>query len=222
MKSLSTLMSPKRNWMCCPLVWALLFAHAPAGFGASVQLNDSDGQPLADAVVIVPGLAKVAVDTPAIMDQVDKSFAPHVMSIAKRQLVSFPNSDDIRHHVYSFSQAKPFEIKLYSGVPSQPVLFDQAGLVVLGCNIHDQMRGYILVTDNEWSAVTDANGRLTLPAAAPSQVMVWHPRQTGEINQLHGVSLNHDTGLLVFPVAIEPEVPRQANSFKNRFKHHHD
>ena len=91
--------------------------------------------------------------------------------------VSFPNSDDIRHQVYSFSPAKRFELRLYQGTPSEPVLFDKPGLVVLGCNIHDWMLGYIYVTDDPWFAVSDEHGRAAiadLPAGRYA-VTLWHP-----------------------------------------------
>ena len=87
----------------------------------------------------------------------------------------------MRHHVYSFSPAKRFELPLYAGVPSQPVLFDKAGVVVLGCNIHDWMVGYVYVSDSPWFGKTGADGGVRDRRPAPRRyiVRVWHPQQEG-------------------------------------------
>jgi plastocyanin len=90
--------------------------------------------------------------------------------------VDFPNSDQVRHQVYSFSGAKKFELALYAGRPQAPVIFERAGLVTLGCNIHDNMLGYIWVTDSLWYGQSDASGRLQLHdlAAGAYTVRIWH------------------------------------------------
>jgi hypothetical protein len=92
------------------------------------------------------------------MDQRDQQFAPHVLAVQRGTAVSFPNSDQIRHHVYSFSEPKRFELRLYSGVPADPVVFDRAGTVVLGCNIHDDMIGFVRVVDTPWFATSGEDG----------------------------------------------------------------
>lgn len=112
------------------------------------------------------------------MDQRDQEFAPHVLAIHTGTQVKFPNSDNIRHQVYSFSPAKRFELRLYEGTPSDPLLFDKPGVVVLGCNIHDWMVGYIYVTDDSWFGVTDSNGQLKLDQmpAGHYNATLWHPQ----------------------------------------------
>ena len=112
----------------------------------------------------------------AIIDQVNKQFTPLVSVIQVGTPVSFPNKDNIRHQVYSFSPAKTFELKLYSGVPSQPVVFDKPGLVVMGCNIHDRMLAYVQVVDTPWFAKTGADGAARIEGlpAGDYQVHVWH------------------------------------------------
>lgn len=114
----------------------------------------------------------------AVMDQVDNAFVPHVLVVQTGTDVAFPNSDSVSHHVYSFSDPKRFELPLYKGNQHPPLRFDTPGIVVLGCNIHDGMLGYILVVDTPWSAVTgaDGNARLDgLPEGAYA-VHVWTPR----------------------------------------------
>jgi plastocyanin len=113
----------------------------------------------------------------AIIDQIKRQFAPQVSVVEVGTSVSFPNKDDIRHHVYSFSEAKPFELKLYSGRPSHPVVFDRAGVVTLGCNIHDVMLGYVLVVETPWHALTDSTGTARISDLPPGDYVVhaWTP-----------------------------------------------
>ncbi len=77
----------------------------------------------------------------AIMDQRNLAFVPDVLVVQTGTAVDFPNSDQVRHQVYSFSDAKTFQLALYAGRAHAPVVFNRAGLVTLGCNIHDSMLG---------------------------------------------------------------------------------
>jgi plastocyanin len=114
---------------------------------------------------------------PAIMDQRDNMFVPSVLAIRVNTLVRFPNSDDVRHHVYSFSPAKKFELRLYHGMTAEPVLFDQPGTVVLGCNIHDSMVAYIYVVETDFFALSDKQGNIQLNAPAGEyQLQMYHPQ----------------------------------------------
>src|SRR6185437_16515964 len=110
-----------------------------------VIVKDDKGGPGSDAVVYAVGAASAAPRKQAVVDQRDKQFVPYVTPVQVGTAVIFPNSDNIRHHVYSFSSAKKFELPLYSGVPAQPVVFDMVGFVTLGCNIHDCMIAYVAV-----------------------------------------------------------------------------
>ncbi|HEX4986531.1 MAG TPA: methylamine utilization protein [Burkholderiales bacterium] len=148
------------------------------------RVADAGGRPLADAVVTaVPAGARP--DAPklhaAVEDQIDREFVPYVQPIHTGTSVSFPNKDDIRHHVYSFSPAKTFELPLYAGTPASPVLFDKPGVVRLGCNIHDWMVGYLYVTDAPFFGKTSAQGSLSLEGLPPGTytLKAWHPRMEG-------------------------------------------
>ena len=112
------------------------------------------------------------------MDQVDKQFVPKVMPVFVGTSVSFPNNDNVRHQVYSFSPAKRFELQLYAGVPAQPIVFDKPGVVVLGCNIHDWMIGYVYASESPYFAKTGANGKARITNLPPRAyiVRVWHPQ----------------------------------------------
>lgn len=142
---------------------------------------DADGRPLADAVVIAEpkgGTAPAASPSRETIDQVDKEFIPYVKPLRVGTPVKFPNNDDIRHHVYSFSSAKTFELQLYRGTPAEPVVFDRKGIVKLGCNIHDWMLAYVYVTDAPYFGTTGPDGRVELKGlvAGAYKVRVWHPR----------------------------------------------
>ena len=116
----------------------------------------------------------------ANIEQRDREFAPYLTIVQKGAAVGFPNRDKLKHHVYSFSPAKTFEIKLYAGQPAQPVTFDKTGEVALGCNIHDWMEAYVLVVDSPWFGKTGADGviRIAGVPAGRYRLHIWHPRQT--------------------------------------------
>lgn len=165
------------------LVPAIALAQAPSTIRATVV--DAQSHPVADAVVVAvstdPSVTANAHPRAESLDQIDKEFVPKVKPVFVGSTVAFPNRDNVRHHVYSFSPAKRFELPLYAGMPAQPVLFDKPGVVVLGCNIHDWMIGYIYVSESPFYAKTDARGRATI-ADLPARtfiVRVWHPQMTG-------------------------------------------
>jgi hypothetical protein len=116
-----------------------------------------------------------------VVDQVDKEFTPKVTAILVGTPVTFPNNDNVRHQVYSFSPAKRFELPLYAGVPAQPIVFDKPGVVILGCNIHDWMVGYVYVSESPYFAKTDKDGKATLADLPPREyfVRVWHAQLEG-------------------------------------------
>lgn len=201
----------------------LCFICCTAQAQSVIEVYDQHGAPVAGAVLSVSTEQVDTVDAPlatAVMDQVGVQFLPKVLVIRQGQLVSFPNSDSIRHHVYSFSAPKPFEIKLYSGTPTAPVLFDQAGLVVLGCNIHDKMVGYIYVAEpNELAWSSDEKGQAHINGQLPELVDIWHPRLSHVINDKQAVTVmadGPDKGKVVIEL-IAP-IKTTTRTFKARFK----
>lgn len=170
-----------------PRAWARAFALLPAwalsqalAGGVQVQVQDAAGKPLADAVVFLESREARALVKPASgaeIGQKAKVFDPTVLVVPVGTPVSFPNRDTVRHHVYSFSAAKSFELKLYSGVPANPVLFDKAGIAVLGCNIHDAMTAWVVVVDTPYFGRSSATGTVAIPAvpAGSYRLRVWHP-----------------------------------------------
>lgn len=150
------------------------------GAAVKVTVSDASGAPLVDAVVSieVSGARTLApAGTQAEMGQRGRSFVPTLLVVQTGTAVSFPNFDTVRHHVYSFSSAKPFEIKLYAGTPAAPIVFDKPGTAVLGCNIHDRMTGFIHVVNTPHFATTRAEGTVALDVPAGEHtVQVWHPQ----------------------------------------------
>ncbi len=197
------------------LLLLLVIAACTVGhaFAFTLQVVDQDGNPIEGAVVMATELPPQKPDVKtAIVDQVDKQFLPVVQTVQVGTLVSFPNSDSIRHHVYSFSKPKPFEIKLYSGVPTQPILFDKPGLVVMGCNIHDGMVGYLVIADQHFIDKTDEKGELTL-AEAPDKLMVWHPKLLQGIDSTEEISIAQGTTSLVHPLQLKATPKEQTSRF---------
>jgi plastocyanin len=146
-----------------------------------VFVRDMQGNPVADAVIVANPTGKAIAPVGSgqtNIDQIDKEFVPYIKVVPIGTAVYFPNKDNIRHHVYSFSPAKVFELKLYAGMPTAPIVFDKPGVVTLGCNIHDWMVGHIYVVESGYFTKTAVDGTARL-ASLPSgeyTVRIWHPR----------------------------------------------
>jgi plastocyanin len=159
------------------LVLGLLAAQADGG-AVTVNVTTQTGAAAGDAVVVFYPLdaAPAAARETAVIDQINKRFVPRVSVVRTGTAITFPNSDRIRHQVYSFSPAKTFSLKLYAGSPKTAVTFDQPGLVVLGCNIHDNMIAFVGVVDSPYFAKTTDTGTasLNLPSGR-YRLRAWHP-----------------------------------------------
>lgn len=188
----------------------------------TILVTDRTGKPVANAVVsTITNDKKAAKPVTAIMDQKNKSFVPHVLVVEAGQAVSFPNSDNIRHHVYSFSKPNQFEIKLYSGKSSAPQVFNHAGIVTLGCNIHDQMKGYIYVTDGEAANVSGTDGLVELPTATDF-VHAWHPDLEGNVTERLKLPLQRKNATgqwqITLPFEATEPSPGKGYNFRDRFR----
>lgn len=169
---------------------ALLVTAALSGAGlpaqaasVTIKAGDAAGNAL-DSVVasLVPvSRAGLPAPRPAQIEQRNKTFLPAISVVQTGTPIEFPNNDTVRHHVYSFSAAKVFELKLYAGKPEKPVVFDKPGVVVLGCNIHDKMAAYVVVVDTPWSAISQSDGvaRIADVPTGDYQLQLWHPRRLG-------------------------------------------
>jgi len=162
---------------------AALVAGSASAATVEVLVQTPAGTPLADAAVLVEPVAgtppRARTRGHASIEQRGREFIPWMTVVQTGTSVDFPNNDTIRHHVYSFSEPKRFEIKLYAGKPGQPVVFDKPGQVDIGCNIHDWMEAHVLVVDTPYFARTGADGRaaVTNVPAGHYRVRPWHPLQ---------------------------------------------
>ncbi len=207
-------------WLCVGIMPATLLA-------AEVQIRvlDQQGVPLADAVAeLQPAQAPQAPQasqaaTLPEVAQKDLTFVPFVSAVPKGSKVEFPNQDKTRHHVYSFSPAKVFELKLYAGKPEAPILFEKAGIVALGCNIHDYMQAFIYVGDSPYLAVSNNEGvsQLTAVPDGQYQLKVWHPWQDAD---LPTVPVNVPAGTVIeikLPVTRQEKPQKPKKGFGNSY-----
>lgn len=198
-----------------PIFWLALAVSAADAQTAEIAatVTDQQGRPVADAVLVavpIDGNMRATRPREDSVDQVDKEFSPRVTIVQVGASITFPNHDDVRHQVYSFSPAKRFELPLYAGVPAQPVVFDKPGVVVLGCNIHDWMVGYIYVSESPFFAKTGKDGKAALTDLSPRAyvVRVWHPQlETSEDVTRKTVDLARDRRVdVAWTVKLKQEV----------------
>jgi len=210
------------------LGWVLLLATTADAAGAELRalVTDQKGKPVADAVVSVqpaPG-AEMPPAPPArthTIDQVALTFVPYLDVLRPGDRVVFRNGDRTRHHVYSFSAAKAFEFMLSPGQSSTPLVLDRAGVVAVGCNIHDSMITYLYVTAAPWTARTGADGsvRLEVPDGSYT-VRAWHPRlRPGRAEAVleRVVPGSPAAKSLGFKLALLPDTRRQPDRERARY-----
>jgi len=146
----------------------------------TVRVVDASGKPVRDAVVSLypsSGARAPRAGGRYVVSQQNLQFHPFLSIVPVGADVAFPNLDNTKHHVYSFSPAKRFELKLFAKDQSRSVHLDNPGVVALGCNIHDQMSAFIFVADSAWTARTNGQGMVSFSDApnAPGRLSVWHP-----------------------------------------------
>lgn len=175
-----------------------------------IKVLDKKGKALEEIVVtlvsknISDNVRRTNATKTAVMDQIDLQFSPHVLVVQTGTRVQFPNSDKVKHHVYSFSPANVFEITLSDQHLTNDILFNTPGIVELGCNVHDWMLGYIKVVDTPFFGITDDQGHLTIQLEQQGQytLQIWHPLMddkdskqtyeldTGQLSKIE-IKLNH-------------------------------
>lgn len=203
------------------ILYALALASVASPLAAapfSVRVVDSAGKPVRDAVVTLYPAGGAARAPRAsgryVVSQQNLQFHPFLTIVPVGADVSFPNLDPTKHHVYSFSPAKKFELKLFAKDQSRTVHFDRPGVVALGCNIHDSMSAFIVVTDSAWTARTNAQGMAVFGDApnAPAHLTVWHPylRAPGGIVEQPVTSAQRTAS---FSVRLRPPPPAMAMDY---------
>lgn len=166
-------------------LWALLLAfvwQSAVGAQLVVEVRDQNGQPVSDAVVSYVRAAGHGVPqastTPVVMAQERQTFVPRVIAVPRGGSVQFTNRDATQHHVYSFSSPKTFEIPLFGQTEKPVLVFDQPGVVAVGCNIHDSMKAFVIVLDTPHFAVSGVDGiaRVEIGDGGSGQLDLWHER----------------------------------------------
>ncbi|HEX6612966.1 MAG TPA: carboxypeptidase regulatory-like domain-containing protein [Rhodanobacteraceae bacterium] len=201
----------KTAWLFALFAPLAMAAHAA---GLSVRIVDGRGAPVADAVVTVvsrgaPPASAHTAET-RVIDQKNLTFVPYIEVFRPGDSVVFRNSDNTRHHVYSFSPAKAFEFVLAPGQSSAPLALDKSGVVAVGCNIHDRMIAYLYISDAPWVAQSGAEGKVSfdgLPAGA-YEVRVWQPRlrpNKPDLAQTATVLADADPQTLTFTLSLLPD-----------------
>ena len=201
------------------LALAALVASAQAAVATTLtaEVVDQDGRPVVNAVVTLVPDSKGSMPAAAsrlaaekTIDQRNETFLPMVTIVPKGGHIVFSNNDQTTHQVYSFSAAKQFEITLTRGEKSQPIAFDNAGIAALGCNIHDHMIAYAFVAESPWTALTGAEGRVTLQdmPAGNYEAVVWHPKfPPGREPPKLKTSLTGDTARLSLTLRLISSTP---------------
>lgn len=177
---MTSLLTPQAKVWACAFVYCIGGAVPADAASVQIQVIDTTGKALEDAAVFLEPRDAKQVSKPlqgAEITQIDKQFVPSVLVVTTGTSVAFPNRDTVRHHVYSFSSTKTFELKLYTGTSASPVVFDRPGIAVLGCNIHDAMTAWVVVVDTPYFARTRANGEASMSEVVPGnyRLRVWHP-----------------------------------------------
>jgi hypothetical protein len=205
---------PSLRLLACA-AWALLAACPPSARAAELDISVTEpgGAAVEEAVVWleprdVP-MPRHAAQTE--IRQFDKRFIPLVTVVQTGTLIDFPNEDTVKHHVYSFSPAKSFEIQLYAGRPVAPLVFDKPGVVALGCNIHDWMQAFVRVVDSRWFGKTDARGRVKLARlpAGRYTLHLWHPFQRADVPAQELALRDGPSRTLALGIDLDPNLHKQ-------------
>lgn len=209
----------RRLAICLPMLVPMLAPVLAGATGIAVQVQDAAGKALPDTVIYVEAEGATAAGKPPAAAEIEQKalkFMPLVTVVQTGSKIMFPNNDKVRHHIYSFSAAHKFDQKLYSGQSATPQVFDKAGTVVLGCNIHDKMLAYVKVVDTPYFAKTDGAGaaRIELPAGGKYLVKAWHYNTVGGATPEQALTVKAGEALstAVFKLPMKPPAAADAAS----------
>jgi plastocyanin len=165
--------------------------YAEPGAGSQPpKAEAADGDERRNIVVYIERVATGAPATPAarpVLRQSAERFTPHVLPVIRGTTVEFPNDDLLFHNVFSLSRAKDFDLGRYPRGIARSVTFERPGIVQVFCHIHSDMSAVVVVLDNPYYAVPDAEGRYAIPALPPGDytLVAWHERIKPITHRLH-------------------------------------
>ena len=146
----------------------------------TISVVDQKSNAVTDGYVELYALSGQEKSTPGSgeVDQVDKEFTPLYSAVAVGSTVLFPNSDNIQHQIYSFSKSKKFDLPLFAKNDQKKVTFDKAGIIHMGCNIHDWMLSFLYVYESKFFGQTDTNGSISFSSVPDGEyeLRIWSPR----------------------------------------------
>ncbi|MDP2829867.1 MAG: methylamine utilization protein [Sulfuricellaceae bacterium] len=205
--------------ICTKWAAALFLLSSQVNAGSlEARVANSAGKAIEDAALVLEPVSGVVPERPAAatIEQQGREFMPFVTIVQTGAAIDFPNRDSVKHHVYSFSKAKTFELKLYAGQPAKPQIFDQAGEVALGCNIHDWMEAYVLVVNTPYFAKTVASGRATIGKVPPGRynLKVWHPLQKKDVPQRE-IEIGATSDKLDLVIEVTPRIAKSRPMFES-------
>jgi plastocyanin len=169
-----------------------------------------DGKPLTGAfglVTLEPASGKWKPRAPKrhVIEQRGREFNPHVMAISVGSTVAFPNFDNVFHNVFSTSPQAAFDLGIYKAGEAREYKFDKEGIIRLGCNLHANMSGYLVVVSQPAYVVTDDKGSFKFNRLAPGKykLKAWSEKSKSPITQ----EITVKTGANSVSVGVAADAP---------------
>ena len=144
------------------------------------------------------------------MEQRNREFAPKILMVPVGSTVSFPNFDGVYHNVFARSEAKAFDLGIYKGGQSRDVTFDKEGIIRLGCNLHANMAGYIVVVSAPHYAITDAKGGFFFKSLEPGKyrLRAWSEKTQQPVVKDIVIAADKNSVALTLPFDATPGVDK--------------
>lgn len=156
----------------------------------SLEVQNPDGSAAAGVAVYLEALDRElptgSQDVAIEILQQNKGFVPYVGTVQAGSTVTFSNHDDITHHIYSVTGSQRFSFNLRADEVTPEMVIEQAGVIAMGCNIHDWMSGYLLAVDSPYYGTTDALGRAVIDVgdAGSYRIVTWHPQVEKSVQKI--------------------------------------
>ncbi|GJQ58300.1 MAG: hypothetical protein D8M57_05685 [Candidatus Scalindua sp. AMX11] len=154
-----------------------------------------------NVVVYIEKVGENAYDAPeehGVLDQLNLTFVPHVIAVQKGTTIDFPNSDSVRHNVFTPPDCcRQFNLGTYDVGVVKSVTFEESCDVPILCNVHAEMSSFVVVLDNPYFSVTEKDGVYTIENVPPGtyKLTAWHEKLqsiTSDVTVEAGKTVNVD------------------------------